>query len=239
VRRPQALRRLRAAASDRRTAVFAFLVAAIVVLATAGIARSIAPAGELPDPYAANDLVALMAAGERGSWSVNYDFTRTLADGRVLNESMQEARNPSLHLLLSGTSMTVDTPKRSYDCNLVEGRWPCTGSTAGAVLPPSEVLRVALAHGWYVVTRAPGSVIAGEQAECFRVLATGDGQLPDIGTETDRCLAADGVALSERVVHSTGDVDARVARSVLRGVSTAAIETLAHGFDPKTAGGGP
>jgi len=239
VRRPQALRRLGAAASDRRTAVLTFLVAAVVVLSTAGIARSIAPAGELPDPHAASDLVALMRAGERGSWSVNYDFTRTLADGRVLNESMQEARDPSLHVLLSGTSMTVDTSSRSYDCNLVEGRWPCTGSTTGAVLPPSEVLRVALAHGWYDVTRAPNTVIAGERAECFRVLTTGDGQLPDIGAETDRCLAADGVALSERIVHSTGDVDERVARSVIRGVSTGTIETLAHGFDPKTAGGGP
>jgi hypothetical protein len=233
---PNALRRLRAGTFDRRFATYAFSILAVVLVLTAGLARLPTTSADVGDPAAAQDLLALMRAGERGSWLVSYGFTRTLADGRVLTQTMQEARNPSLHVLLSGPSMTIETRTRSYDCNLVAGRWPCTGSVSSHVLPASEVMRVALAAGWYRVTRTANVTVAGERARCYRVLSSGVGQLPDIGAETDLCFAGDGIALSDRVVHATGDVDERVAASVVRRVSTARIEELAHGFDPKTAG---
>ena len=107
---------------------------------------------------------------------------------------MSEARNPALHVLLSGTAMTVERGDRSYDCNLVGTRSSCAESTTGSILPASEVLRVAVAAGAYDVSRSPALSIAGERAQCFRVVGVG-GVLPDLGTETDMCLSADGIPL--------------------------------------------
>ena len=171
----KAPRRFRAGALDRRAAVGAFAIAAVslavvTLLAPAtALVHSAPPARRVRDPAAARDVVALMRAGERGSWSAAFDFTRTLADRRVLRESMQEARDPVMHVLRSGSSMTVQRAGRNYDCNLVEGRSVCTEVGSGAVLPASEVLRVAIAAGAYDVTRLPDTVIAGERTRCFRV----------------------------------------------------------------------
>jgi len=222
---------------DRRKAATVLGLAALVVLGTAGIGGVSSPAGLRGDPVAARELVALMRAGERGSWSVKYEFTRTLAGGRALRQSMQEARDPSMHVLRSGSAMTVDQGRRSYDCNLADGRPACTESAAAKVLPPSEVVRVAVSMGAYAVAAAAGATIAGERVRCFRVLATGRGQLPDLGVETDLCLAAGGVALRQRIVRATGDVDERLAQTVSDRVTTAAVRAVARGFDPGAESG--
>jgi hypothetical protein len=65
------------------------------------------------------------------------------------------------------------------------------------------------------------------------VLPTGTRVLPDIGNETEVCLAADGVALEERVVRPTGNTDERLATAVRRGVSTDEVQALARSFDPR------
>jgi hypothetical protein len=197
--------------------------------------RPASSARQARDPAAARDVVALVRAGERGSWSAVFDFTRTLAGGRVLHESMREARNPVMHVLRSTSSMTVQRAGRDYECNLVEGRWVCTHVGGGAVLPASAVLRVAVAAGAYDVTRLPDALIAGEHTRCFRVLTSGRGFLPDIGSESDLCLAADGVPMSSRLVRGSGDVDERVARVVDRRVTTRTIEVLAAGFHPPSS----
>ena len=160
------------------------------------------------------DLVALMRAGERGSWSVTYEFTRTLAGGRALRQSMQEARDPSLHVLRSGSAMTVDEGRRSYDCNLAGGRPACTESTGPTVLPPSEVVRVAVSAGAYAVTGASGATIAGRAGALLP--GAGDRTRPAARPRSrDRSLSrGQGVPLRQRVVRTTGDVDERVAQSV-------------------------
>jgi hypothetical protein len=173
-----------------------------------------------------------MRAGERGRWSATYDFTRTLADGRSLGEVMREARTPQLHVLTAGTSMTIESPHRAYDCTLIEVRTGCTESDSSQVLPESEVLRVAVDAGVYGVSRLPSDTIAGEHARCFGVLPTATRVMPDIGLETDVCLAGDGVPLEERIARTTGNTDERLATAVQRGASTDAVKALARGFDP-------
>lgn len=213
----------------------AFGLIAVVLLGTAGVTRESKPPVARRDPGAARDLEALMRAGEQGSWSVSYEFSRTLAGGRVLRQPMQEARSPSLHMLHSGSAMTVDKGDRSYDCNLAGAGYDCTTSIAGTTLPASEVVRVAVSAGAYDVTTASTASIAGRRARCFRVLTTGHGQLPDLGVETDLCLTAAGVPLRQRVVRASGDVDERVARSVATNVTTRMIEAMIRGLDRNPA----
>jgi hypothetical protein len=227
VRRPQAF--------DRRLAAGLFSLVAIGVLLTAGLTSSPTLPLPLPDRGAARELVALMRAGEGKSWLITYDFTRTLANGRQLRQTMEEGRSPRLHVLSAGSAMTIESPTRTYSCTLVGAESACHEATKGRTLPESEVLRVAIAAGAYGVTRRAGATIAGEHARCFRVLATGRGGLPDVGVETDVCLATDGITLRDRVVHATGDVDERTVRVIRRDVATADVEQLARGFDPERA----
>ena len=233
MRRSNELRRRRVAI-DRRVAFGAVAVGAIALVCTVGVARSPAPAPVVnrPDPVAARELVALMRAGEGASWLATYDFTRTLANGSELRQRMREGRTPALHVLYSGTAMTVERGKQTYVCNLVDDRSSCEATPGGRALPASEVLRVAVSVGAYAVRRLPGQVIAGQPSRCFRVFATGSATLPDLGTDTDMCLFTDGVPASQRIVRTTGVVDERVARSVKRGVRTSAIEALARSFGP-------
>jgi hypothetical protein len=219
-------------ALDRRVAALLFSLAAAVLLVTVAVAAAPSLPRPQPDAGAARDLVALMRAGEEQSWIATYDFTRTLADGRALGEIMREARNDDLHVLIAGSSMTIESPKRSYDCTLVEVRVGCRESDSTQVLPESEVLRVAVNAHAYGVSRLPDRAIAGERARCFRILPTGAGVLPDIGTETVVCLSDDGIALDERVVRTSGNTDRRVATAVERDVSTDQIRALARSFDP-------
>jgi len=246
VRRPKDLRRGVAVdwgidwAIDRRVAVVAVVVGAIALSCTAAAVRSPAPvAAARRDPAAARELVARMRAGERASWLATYDFTRTLADGRVLRQTMREGRKNSLHVLMSGSAMTVERGNRTFECNLVTGQSSCHATPGGRSLPASEVLRVAVAVGAYDVTVLPSETIADEDARCFRVRATGSGQLTDLGTETDLCLFDDGVPARQRVERSTGAIDQRDAHTVKRGVSTAAIDALERSFAPGAPAGNP
>jgi hypothetical protein len=163
---------------------------------------------------------------------VTYDFVRTLVNGRELPQTMTEGRVPSLHVLASGTSMTLERRNDAYNCNLVGDRSECTKSSTGSFLPASEVMRVAVDVGAYDVSRSRSGTIAGERARCFRVVATDRGYLPDIGTESDLCFANDGISLRQRVERSSGDVDERVARNVIRGAANETVEDLARDFDP-------
>jgi hypothetical protein len=236
VRRSNELRRRRVAI-DRRIAFVAVALAAIALVCTVGVAHSPAPTPVVnrPDPAAARELVALMRAGEGTSWLATYDFTRTLANGSELRQVMREGRTPSLHVLTSGSAMTVERGNQTYVCNLVEDRSSCDTTPGGRALPASEVLRVAVSAGAYAVRRLPEQVIAGQSSRCFRVFAVGPAALPDLGTDTDMCLFPDGVPSSQRIVRTTGAVDERVARSVNRGVSTSAVEALERSFGPTAA----
>ena len=135
--------------------------------------------------------------------------------------------------------MTVERGNHTFECNLVTRESSCHATPGGRSLPASEVLRVAVALGAYDVTRLSSETIAGEDARCFRVRATGSGQLTDLGTETDFCLFDDGVPARQRVERSTGAVDQRDARTVKRDVSTAALDALERSFGPGVALGNP
>ena len=231
MRRSKAPRRRRVAI-DRRVAWVAVAFGAVGLACTAGLtdAPAAAPVVSRPDPAAARELVALMRAGEHTSWLATYDFTRTLPGGSELRQVMREGRTPSLHVLYSGTAMTVERGNRTYVCNLVADRSSCDATPGGRALPASEVLRVAVSTGAYAVSRLPTWRIAGQPSRCFRVFAVGPATLPDLGTDTDTCLFTDGVPSSQRIVRTTGTIDERVARSVERGVSTAAVVVLERGF---------
>jgi hypothetical protein len=218
-------------------AAAAFGLAAALLLGTASAAPTVVLEVARPDPGAAQQLERLMRAGESGSWSVKYEFTRTLADGRVMRQSMQEARDATLHVLRSGSALNLDRGDRSYICNLAGSRFACTQSVAATALPPSEVLRVAVSAGAYSVTRAAAASIAAVRVRCFRVLATGHGQLPDLGLETDLCYTASGVPLQQRIVRASGGIDERVAVSVATHVTERTIEAMAPELDPARATG--
>src|SRR5262245_6233280 len=222
-------------AVDRRVAALLFSLTAVVLVVTVSVAAAPSMPRPEPDAGAARDLVALMRTGERRSWKVTYAFTRRLADGRALGEIMHEARNDDLHVLIAGSSMTIESPNRSYDCTLVAARAGCHESDSAHVLPESQVLRVAVNTHAYGVSRLPDRTIAGEPGHCFRIRPTGPGVLPDIGTETVVCLSDDGIALDERVVRTTGNIDQRVATAVERDVSTEQIRALVRSFDPNAA----
>jgi len=207
-------------------AAVALGLAAVVMFATVALMRTSGPAVAAHDPNAARDLEILMRAGELGSWSVSYQFTRTLADGSVMRETMQEARDPSLHVLRAGSAMTIDKDGRSYDCNLVAAQFACTEAGAGPVLAPSEVLRVAVSVGAYTVDEGATTMLAGAPAQCFRVLGTGHGQLPDFGVETDLCYTAAGIPLRQRIMRSSGTVDERVAHAFADGVTARTIDAI-------------
>ena len=217
---------------DRRVAAGGFSVAAIVMLCAVGFARAPLPAIDVRDPAAARDLVGLMRAGERGRWIASYQYTRTLANGRTLRQLVREGRGESLHVVIAGTTMSIESGDRSFDCNTVGDRAGCTRSPVGKSLPDSEVLRVAVAIGAYDVVRRPDATIAGLRAHCFRVRATGEGGLPDLGVETDQCLSAGGITLRLLVVRPPGTVDDQVATDVQRSATTRQVVNLARSFAP-------
>ncbi len=229
MRAPLVSRRIRAGIVDRRVAAGAFSLAAVALLCTASVARPHRAAIEVSDARAARQLVSLMRTGERGNSLVTYDFTRTLHGGRVLRREMQEGRSSTLHVLVSGSSLTLERGSRVYECNLVEDRSQCTPPT-GRSLPAWAVLRIAVNAGAYGVRRTSGETVIGEHSTCYRVRTTGHGYLPDLGTESEVCLANDGIVLRQRVERPAGDRDERVARTVRRNVSAGAVEALAREF---------
>jgi hypothetical protein len=235
VQRPFAARRLGAGAVDRYVATGSFLVASIVIVGAVAFTHAPVPAIVVRDAAAARDLVALMHSGERGQWIVTYDFTRTLADGRILRQRGDEGRSSSWHVVVLGPAMTIERGGRTFVCAVVGGHSGCRKTSDGAALSESAVVRVAVATGAYDVVRKPDTTIAGLRARCFRMRATGEGSLPDFGVETDRCLSDDGIPLRLFVVRPPGDVNEQVATAVRRRATPAQVKTLAASFARETA----
>jgi hypothetical protein len=234
VQRPTAARRLAAAAIDRRVAIGGFSLAAIGLLCTVAFARAprpdvrvAVPAGPAGDRAAARDLVALMRAGERGRWIVRDDFTRRIADGRVLRQPGAEGRSGGWHVVITGTAMTVEHGEESSSCDLVGAEYGCRQDASGRSLPESTVVQVVVDTGSYTVVRRPDTTIAGVRARCFRMRGTGQGSLPDFGAQTDRCLSDDGIPLRLVVVRPPGIVEEHLATAVAAGATTRQVKALA------------
>ena len=228
--RLSAARRPEAGAVDRQVAVGGLLLSAIALLCAVGFTNAPLPEVLVRDPAAARDLVSLMRSGERGRWIVQYDFTRTLASGRVLRQRGNEGRSASWHVVSQGTAMTIERDDLTYTCGPVGDRFGCTKTADHAALPESEVVRVAVAAGAYDVIRTQDATIAGIPARCFRMRATGQGSLPDFGVETDRCLSDEGVPLRLFVVRPPGTVNEQIATRVRRRATTAQVKALATSF---------
>jgi hypothetical protein len=237
VQRLSAARRPEAGAVDRQVAVGGLLLSAIALLCAVGFTNAPLPEVLVRDPAAARDLVSLMRSGERGRWIVQYDFTRTLADGRVLRQTGNEGRSASWHVVRQGAAMTIERGNLTYTCALVGDRSGCTKTADHAALPESEVVRVAVAAGAYDVVRMQDATIAGIGARCFRMRATGQGSLPEFGVETDRCLSAEGVPLRLFVARPPGYVNEQVATTVRRRATTAHVRALAAAFAAEGAAG--
>jgi hypothetical protein len=220
-------------------AVGGLLLTAIALAVTAAFSRAPLPPSLVRDPVAARELVALMRAEERGRWIVRFDYTRTLANGRTSRLRVTEGRSSSWHVIVSGSTMTIERGDRSYQCDVIDARAGCQREPTARALPASEVVRVAVATGAYDVVEQPAETIAGLEARCFRVRATGQGSLPFLGAETDRCFADDGIPLRAFVARPPGTVDEQVAVSVESRVSTSEVKALARSFarDAERGGG--
>jgi hypothetical protein len=230
VLRLSAARRPEAGAADRQVAAGGLLLGAIALLCAVGFTNAPLPEILVRDPAAARDLVALMHSGEQGRWIVKYDFTRTLADGRVLRQRGNEGRSASWHVVSQGTAMTIERGDLTYTCTRLGHGFGCTKTADHAALPESEVVRVAVAAGAYDVVRTQDATIAGIRARCFRMRATGQGSLPDFGVETDRCLSDEGVPLRLFVVRPPGSVNEQVATNVRRRATPAQVKALTTSF---------
>lgn len=234
---PSAARRLGAGAVDRQVAVGSLVLCAIALVSAVAFTNAPLPKELVRDPAAARDLVTLMRTGEHGQWIARYDFTRTLADGRVRRQVIEEGRSGSLHVAITGTAMSLERGGRAYECNEVGERAGCTRVPDAAALPPSEVMRVAVATGAYDVIRRPDRKVAGIRAQCFRVRASGQGSLPDFGVEVGLCLSADGIVLWKAVVRPPGNVDEQIATSVQTDATRRDVRALARSFARSAAGG--
>jgi len=179
------------------------------------------------DPAAARALVALMRAGERGRWIVEYDFTRRTPDGRVLRRLGAEGRSDTWHVVITGTAMSIEHGDETSSCDLVGAEYGCRKTPPRRTLPESTVVRVVVDAGAYNVVRRPDTTIAGIQALCFRMLATGQGSLPDFGVQTDRCLSREGIPLQLTVLRPPGDMQGQLTTSVRRSTTPQQIKTLA------------
>ncbi len=234
MQRLSAARRLGAGAVDRQVAVGVFSLVAIGLVCAAAFARAPLPelagsARQLPvrDPAAARDLEALLRAGERGRWIVQYDYTRIIGRGRPLRLRGEEGRSGAWHVVISGTAMTLEHGDASSACDLIGNEYGCKTTPGGRALPESEVVRVVVAAGAYDVVRRPDTTIAGVGARCFRMRATGQGSLPDFGVQTDRCLSRDGIPLRWVVARPPATLEAQLATSVRRNATPTEVKAMA------------
>lgn len=188
---------------DRRVAAAGFLAAAAALAVTTALADPRPPpdGGTVRhDPAALAELTALLDAGDRGSWVVEYDYRRVLADGRATGARVTHARGDTVRITRDATSAEVVAGSARYHCTIVGEEVQCLASDPSGEEPLSraEVVRTVVDLGAYAVTRLPGGTYAGEPARCFRVVAV-RGVLAALGAETVQCLAADGVPLRTRV----------------------------------------
>src|SRR3954452_7833130 len=148
-----------------------------------------------PDPTAAPRMLALMRAGDGVNSGVTYDYTRRLADGARRTVQTREAQSNGTHGSRTADTLDVTSAAATYHCEIVDEP-TCTRKATSPTLPASEVFAAAIRTGAYVVTRARDATIAGEAARCFATKSVnGRPYLPEIGSETLACFAADGVIL--------------------------------------------
>ncbi|MCU1429590.1 MAG: hypothetical protein JWL83_3590 [Actinomycetia bacterium] len=205
-------------------------VAVVVVVATTRTKHS-------DDNASLRDFLALTNRRESASWLVHFRFERRLGAGSHFAQSITEANRPPVHVLSGGGTVTVDFGDHVASCASTPKGPRCSNQKSSPALAPAAVYRVATSLGGYTVHRAPSRTIAGEQAQCFRLVAKPGHTEPSLGDETLQCYAADGVPLRSEL-HRGATVDSREAVAVQRHVSAAAVNALLRQLDEKQAGSG-
>jgi hypothetical protein len=206
-------------------ALFAFLPVAVV----SDVSR---PPSRVAGADASEQLVALLRAGEHADYVVEYAFTRVRPDDkRRLSWSLTEARYGAALISRGSDALTVQLPKVSYRCQLVERQSSCMKRDEPAPVARSELIGTAVDTGAYHVAPAPAAVLAGERAECFVVGGRVAGnELPGLGRETAICVAADGIPLRSEIA-STLSTDTWEARRVQRNIGRTALGPILRGYD--------
>jgi len=217
---------------DRRVAVIALVVAVVVVAVTITAAHS-PPAR---DDRARRELLALARRQDRASWLVEFDFTRTLANGEQLREAVTEANRPPVHVLSSGTTVTVDFGARTASCTNTDKGPKCIEQADDPSLASSAVYREVTALGAYRVERLSGATFAGEPARCFALAAVAR-PWPQLGDRTEQCYARDGVPLHSSIRRGQG-VDSRDAVRVIRNVGARRLAALVGRLDRERGASG-
>jgi hypothetical protein len=209
------------------------LAGSVLLLVVAGVVQSPAPHGTpfVSDPGAERDLVALVRAGDRARYLVEFTSTRVVAGGATRTETVTEGQVPPRRVVAGASSATVDLDDRRVRCTATDVGVECLPEdTDPDGLPAWRVYETAFAEGLYAARRLGSRAIAGEAAQCFELVAV-DGVLPALGLVGERCLAADGVPLAARVATSTLD-DRRVAVSVRRDVDADDLAALLDRLGP-------
>ncbi|HEX5614524.1 MAG TPA: hypothetical protein VFZ83_05165 [Acidimicrobiia bacterium] len=215
---------------DRVVGVAVATLASVALLVTAVIVES--PPIDLAfanDPAAQADLVALIGASEQARYLVEFSTTRTLPDGSSRAEPVTEAQVPPRRVVVGASTATIDIGADRTRCTMTDEGAQCLPEPRDPdALTSAQVYDAALVRGIYAVRPAPARRIAGEPARCFELVAVA-GVLPDLGLVAERCFAADGIPLADRVATSSVD-DRRVARSVRRDVDADDLAALLDRF---------
>jgi hypothetical protein len=210
---------------DRRIAAVVLVLGVVSILLPTVIARDAATG----DDAAAADLVALARRQERGSWLVDFQFTRALHNGGDLDQPVTEANRPPTHVTASGSTVTVDFGDKVASCTETGDGPRCIERRDDPSLASSVVYREVLRLGAYTVERVADRAIAGERAHCFLLVAKGR-TWPQIGERAEQCYADDGVPLRSAVTGARA-TDTRTAVRVERDIPASALRALLDRLD--------
>ncbi len=209
-------------ALDRRVGVLVLTAAALATLVAVATSRSSDTAEA--DRSARRDLLTLARKREQADWLVEFRFTRTLANGQHLDQRIVEANRPPLHVVSSSSALTVDFGDHTTSCSSTPDGPKCIDEKSDPALALSAVYREVTRLDAYRVERSAARDVAGEPAQCFRLVATGRAW-PQLGDRTEQCYTDDGVPVWSQLVRASA-VDTRVAQRVERNVSAKAMSAL-------------
>jgi hypothetical protein len=220
---------------DRRVVFVSLAVAVVAVAAVVGIVVARDHNGSADQTL--DDFLALTTKREKNTWLVRYAFTRRVPSGGTLHQTITEGNRPPVHVLASSGMVTVDFGNRIASCTSGTTGPSCNEQKHSRSLSPSVVYRVAIGLGGYTLERGETVTVAGEQAQCFRLIAPSGKATATLGTETVQCYASDGVPLRSEL-HHDGVVDTREAVSVKRKVSDADLDGILRRLDQEQSAAG-
>lgn len=202
---------------------------------------AVGPAVPANDPEAVRALARLVRLAREGAWMVQYATTRTRAGVGVRTGSVVVASSPPSSVVTDGDTLTATIDGRVFDCERVDAGTRCAEGppASGQEADIGRVLAGVTESGRFAVTRSEPRSIAGEQAQCFELLATATmSGAGDLVRDAKYCYARDGVLLAVRIEAPTA-TDARTAVSVRRDIVRRDLMALLDRFEvPRSTGSG-